>query len=113
MSNFADGLFPGWLSFVMLLPFLMLGFGLWFICRAFTDRGDARQESESEAQDRSRVVVSLPDRNQHPLYRVHQQIQASARPPPKAEPDEPARASVGRPRRRRHHGTTTRLELRR
>ena len=111
MSNFADGLFPGWLSFVMLLPFLMLAVGLFFICRAFTDRGDARQEAEPE--DRSRVVVSLPDRTQQPLYRVHQQIQASARPPPKAQPDEPARASGGRPRRRRHHGTTTRLELRR
>ena len=112
MSNFADGLFPGWLSFVMLLPFLMLGFGLWFICRAFTDRGGARQEAEPEDPSR-RVVVSLPDRAQQPLYRVHQQIQASARPPPKAQPDEPARASGGRHRRRRHHGTTTRLELRR
>jgi hypothetical protein len=111
MSNFADGLFPGWLSFVMLLPFLLMAFGLWFICRAFTDRGGARQEAEPE--DRSRVVVSLPDRTQQPLYRVHQQIQASARPPPKGQPDEPARASGGRPRRRRHHGTTTRLELRR
>jgi hypothetical protein len=111
MSNFADGLFPGWLSFVMLLPFIMLGFGLWFICRAFSDKGGARQEAEP--QDRSGVVVVLPDRAQQPLYRVHQQIQASARPPPKAEPDEPARASGGRPRRRRHHGTTTRLELRR
>jgi len=111
MSNFADGLFPGWLSFVMLLPFLMMAFGLWFICRAFTDRGGARQEAEP--QDRSRVVVSLPDRAQQPLYRVHQQIQASARPPAKAQPDEPARASAGRSRRRRHHGTTTRLELRR
>src|SRR5215216_88357 len=110
MSNFADGLFPGWLSFVMLLPFLMMAFGLWFICRAFTDRGGARQEAEP--QDRSRVVVSLPDRAQQPLYRVHQQIQASARPPAKAQPDEPARASAGRSR-RRHHGTTTRLELRR
>jgi hypothetical protein len=110
MSNFADGLFPGWLSFVMLLPFLMLAFGLFFICRAFTDRGGARQEAEPE--DQSRVVVPLPDRTQQPLYRVHQQIQASARPPPKAEPDEPERASGGRPRRRRHHGTT-RLELRR
>jgi hypothetical protein len=112
MSNFADGLFPGWLSFVMLLPFLMLAFGLWFICRAFTDRGGARQEPEPH-EDGSRVVVSLPDRTQQPLYRVHQQIQASARPPPKAQPDEPARASGSRPRRRRHHGTTTRLELRR
>jgi hypothetical protein len=112
MSNFADGLFPGWLSFVMLLPFLMLAFGLLFICRAFTDRGGARQEAQPE--DQSRVVVPLPDRTQQPLYRVHQQIQASARPPPKAEPDdEPERASGGRPRRRRHHGTTTRLELRR
>jgi hypothetical protein len=112
MSNFADGLFPSWLSFVMLLPFLMLTFGLWFICRAFTDRGGARQEPEPQ-EDGSRVVVSLPDRTQQPLYRVHQQIQASARPPSKAQPDEPARASGGRPRRRRHHGTTTRLELRR
>ncbi|HJU00109.1 MAG TPA: hypothetical protein VJ966_02760 [Actinomycetes bacterium] len=111
MSNFADGLFPGWLSFVMLLPFLMLGFGLWFICRAFSDKGSARQEADPE--DRSGVVVPLPDRAQQPLYRVHQQIQASARPRPKAEPDEPARASGARPRRRRHHGTTTRLELRR
>jgi hypothetical protein len=111
MSNFADGLFPEWLSFVMLLPFLMLAFGLWFICRAFTDRGGARQEPE--AQDRSRVVVPLPDRTQQPLYRVHQQIQASARPPPKAQPDEPGRASAARPRRRRQSGTTTRLELRR
>jgi len=113
MSNFADGLFPSWLSFVMLLPFLMLAFGLLFICRAFTDRGGARQEPEPEDDHRSRVVVPLPDRTQQPLYRVHQQIQASARPPPKAEPDEPAGTSGGRPRRRRHHGTTTRLELRR
>jgi hypothetical protein len=110
MSNFADGLFPGWLSFVMLLPFLMLGFGLWFICRAFTDKGGARREADPQDRDK---VVSLPDRTQQPLYRVHQQIQASARPPPKAQPDEPARASGARSRRRRHHGTTTRLELRR
>jgi hypothetical protein len=55
--------------------------------------------------------VALPDRAQRPLYHVHQQIQASARPPPKAEPDEPERAPGGRPRRRRHH-STTRLELR-
>ena len=109
MSNFADGLFPGWLSFVMLLPFLMLGFGLWFICRAFTDRGGARQEADP--QDRARVIP-LPDRTQQPLYRVHQQIQASARPHRKPWPDEPARVSGGRPRRRRHPGTT-RLELRR
>ena len=109
MSNFADGLFPGWLSFVMLLPFLMLGFGLWFICRAFTDKGGARP-ADPDTQSR---VVALPDRTQRPLYHVHQQIQASARPPPKAQPDEPARASGARPRRRRHHGTTTRLELRR
>jgi hypothetical protein len=113
MSNFADGLFPEWLSFVMLLPFLMLGFGLLFIGRAFSDKGGARQEAEAKDEGQSRVVVSLPDRGQQPLYRVHQQIQASARPPPKAEPDEPSRASGGRPRRRRHHGTTTRLELRR
>ena len=111
MSNFADGLFPGWLSFVMLLPFLMLGFGLWFICRAFTDRGGARQEAEP--QDRASVVVSLPDRTRQPLYRVHEQIQASARPPPKAPPDTDGRAAGARPRRRRHHGATTRLELRR
>ena len=109
MSNFAEGLFPGYLSFLMLLPFLMLGFGLWFICRAFSDKGDARQQPDPETKAR---VVVLPDRTQRPLYRVHQQIQASARPPPKAEPDEPASGPGGRPRRRRNH-STTRLELRR
>jgi hypothetical protein len=106
MSNFADGLFPKYLSFLMLLPFLMMGFGLWFICRAFSDRGDARQ-SEADPEVRARVVA-LPDRTQRPLYHVHQQIQASARPPPK---DEPERGPGGRPRRRRHQ-STTRLELR-
>ena len=109
MSNFADGLFPKYLTFLMLLPFLMMGFGLWFICRAFSDKGDARQ-SEPDPEARGRVVA-LPDRAQRPLYHVHQQIQASARPPPKAEPDEPERAPGGRPRRRRDH-STTRLELR-
>ena len=107
MSNLAGGLFPKYLSFLMLLPFLMMGFGLWFICRAFRDKGDARQ-SDPEAW--SQVSV-LPDRSQRPLYHVHQQIQASARPPPKAQPEEPKRGPGGRPRRRRHH-STTRLELR-
>ncbi len=107
MSNFAEGLFPGWLSFLMLLPFIMMGFGLWFICRAFNDKGDARQP---DPESRARVVV-LPDRTQRPLYRVHQQIQASARPAPKSQPDEPERGPGGRRRRPRHH-STTRLELR-
>jgi hypothetical protein len=108
MSNFAAGLFPGWASFLIFLPFIMAGFGLWFICRAFTDKGDARQsDPEARAQ-----VVALPDRSQRPLYHVHQQIQASARPPPKAQGDEPERGPPGgRPRRRRHHNTTH-LELR-
>jgi hypothetical protein len=110
MSNLADGLFPNYLSFLILLPFIMMGFGLWFICRAFSDKGDARQQ-EADPEARAQVVL-LPDRTQQPLYRVHQQIQASARPPPKAEPDEAERGPGARPRRRRHHGTT-RLELRR
>src|SRR5262245_41388290 len=110
MSNFAGGLFPGWTSFLILLPFIMLGFGLWFICRAFTDTGGDARQPDPETESR---VVALPDRSQRPLYRVHQQIQASARPPPKAEPDEPERGPGGGSRRRprRHHGTT-RLELR-
>jgi hypothetical protein len=108
MSNFAEGLFPGWFSFLMLLPFIMLGFGLWFICRAFSDRGDARQP---DPEARTRVVV-LPDRTQRPLYHVHEQIQASARPPPKPKPDEPERGPGGRRRRPRQHHSTTRLELR-
>jgi hypothetical protein len=108
MSNFADGLFPKYLTFLMLLPFLMMGFGLWFICRAFSDKGDARQ-SEPDPEARGRVVA-LPDRAQRPLYHVHQQIQASARPPPKAEPDEPERGPGGR-RLPRRHRSNTRLEL--
>ena len=109
MSNFADGLFPKYLTFLMLLPFLLMGFGLWFICRAFSDKGDARQ-SEADPEVRARVVA-LPDRAQQPLYRVHQQIQASARPPPERGAAGPERAPGGQPRRRRHH-STTRLELR-
>jgi len=110
MSNFATGVLPTWASFLILLPFIMLGFGLWFICRAFTDTGGDARQPDPETESR---VVALPDRSQRPLYRVHQQIQASARPPPKAEPDEPERGPGGGSRRRprRHHGTT-RLELR-
>jgi hypothetical protein len=108
MSNFATGVLPTWASFFILLPFIMLGVGLWFICRAFTDKGDARQSD----QDTPSRVVALPDRTQRPLYRVHQQIQASARPPPKAEPDEPERGPGGRRRPPRRHRSNTRLELR-
>jgi hypothetical protein len=106
MSNFADGLFPRSLEFMMLLPFVMLGFGLWFICRAFNDREDARQP-DPESRPR---VVALPDRRDRPLYHVHQQIRASARPKP--QPDkEPERGPGGRPRRRSSGGV--RLVVRR
>jgi hypothetical protein len=108
MSNFADGLFPRYLEFVMLLPFIMLGFGLWFIGRAFSDRTDARPPDE-QLQGR---VTMLPDRTGRPLYHVHQQIRASARPKPKPKSEtEPERGSGSLPRGRRRNGT--RLELRR
>jgi hypothetical protein len=97
MSNFADGLFPGHLaSFLMLLPFVMLGFGLWFICRALTDKVDARPGG--------RIAV-LPDRKNLPLYHVHLQIRASARPRPSPPSEKPERGSSGLPRGHRHHGT--------
>jgi hypothetical protein len=108
MSNFAAGLLPGWASFLIFLPFIMLGFGLWFICRAFTDKGDARP-ADPDTQSR---VVALPDRTQRPLYHVHQQIQASARPPPEPQADEAERGPGGRRRLPRRHHSTTRLELR-
>jgi hypothetical protein len=91
MSNFA---------FLMLLPFVMLGFGLWFICRAFTDKADARPRSRPEAR-----IAVLPDRKDRPLYRVHLQIRASARPRPSPQSEKPERGSSGLPRGRRHHGT--------
>jgi hypothetical protein len=98
MSNFADGLFPRYLEWMMLLPFVMMGFGLWFICRALTDRDDARQPPDPETRAR---VVALPDRRDRPLYHVHQQIRASARPKPQPDKDkEPERGPGGRPRRR-------------
>ncbi len=105
MSNFADGLFPRYLEFMVLLPFIMLGFGLWFIGRAFSDRRDSPDQ-----QDRGRVTV-LPDRTDRPLYHVHQQIRASARPRPKPGPEEAERESGGRSRGRPRHGT--RLVVRR
>jgi hypothetical protein len=107
MSNFADGLFPRYLEFMMLLPFLMLGFGLWFIGRAFSDKRDARPPDH---QADGRVTV-LPDRKDRPLYHVHQQIRASARPKPKPQPEEPERGPGGRSRSRPRHGT--RLVVRR
>jgi hypothetical protein len=107
MSNFADGLFPKYLDFLVLLPFIMLGFGLWFIGRAFGDKTDARPPDH---QHDGRVTV-LPDRTGRPLYHVHQQIRASARPKPKPQPDEEAERGPGaRPRRPRHG---TRLVVRR
>ena len=108
MSNFADGLFPRYLEFMVLLPFIMLGFGLWFIGRAFSDKRDARPpEHRSQAG-----VTALPDRKDRPLYHVHQQIRASARPKPKPPSEtEPELGSGGRSQGRRRHGA--RLELRR
>ena len=107
MSNFADGLFPRYLEFLMLLPFLMLGIGLWFIGRAFSDQRDARPPDH---QHDGRVTV-LPDRTGRPLYHVHQQIRASARPRPKPQPDDDGERGPGaRPRRPRHG---TRLVVRR
>jgi len=102
MSNFADGLFPGHLAVLMLLPFLMMGFGLWFICRAFTDKADARPDTRPEAR-----VTVLPDRKDRPLYHVHLQIRDSARPQvdPQSEQEQPERRSSGPPRGRRPHGT--------
>jgi hypothetical protein len=108
MSNFADGLFPRYLEFLVLLPFIMLGFGLWFIGRAFSDKKDARPPDQ-EAQAR---VIVLPDRKDRPLYHVHQQIRASARPKPKPQSEtEPEGGPGGRSHGRRRRGT--RLELRR
>ena len=107
MSNFANGLLPGHLAVLMLLPFVVLGFGLWFIGRAFSDKVDARPDPRLEAR-----VVALPDRKDRPLYRVHQQIRASAQPPPKpqSEQEQAERGPGGRPRRPRHG---TRLVVRR
>ena len=108
MSNFADGLFPRYLEFMVLLPFIILGFGLWFIGRAFADKRDARPPDH---QSEARVTV-LPDRKDRPLYHVHQQIRASARPKPKPPSEtEPELGSGGRSQGRRRHGA--RLELRR
>ncbi len=103
MSN---GLLPGHLAVLMLLPFVMLGFGLWFICRAFTDKVDARQNTQPE----TRIAV-LPDRKDRPLYHVHLQIRASARSQPSPRSEKSERGSSGLPRGRRHHGT--RLVVRR
>jgi hypothetical protein len=99
MSNFANGgLLPSHFAVLMLLPFVMLGFGLWFICRAFSDKTDARPGPPPEAR-----IVFLPDRKDRPLYHVHQQIRASAQPRPKPQPEQDERGPGGRPRRR--HGT--------
>ncbi|HEY2960524.1 MAG TPA: hypothetical protein VGM21_20335 [Actinomycetota bacterium] len=99
MSNLAEGMLPGHWAVLMLLPFVMLGVGLWFIGRAFSDKVDARPPDPR--------VVPLPDRKDRPLYHVHLQIRASARRPASRtdEPDEPdERGSSGRPRRSTRDG---------
>jgi hypothetical protein len=108
MSNFADGLFPGHLAFLMLLPFVMLGFGLWFICRAFTDKVDARPGSRPEAR-----IAVLPDRKDRPLYRVHLQIRASARPRPSPQKEgvNGGRSPLRHRNLRGHHGLRRRTDL--
>jgi hypothetical protein len=100
MSNLAEGVLPSHFAVLMLLPFIMMGFGLWFIGRAFSDKVD-----EPPPDPRT---VSLPDRKDRPLYHVHMQIRASARRPARRtdEPDEPdERGSSGRPRRSTSNGT--------
>ena len=97
MSNLAEGMLPSHFAVLMLLPFIMLGFGLWFIGRAFTDKVDEQPPDPR--------TVALPDRKDRPLYHVHLQIRASARRPARRtdEPDE--RGSSGRPRRSTSNGT--------
>ena len=96
MSNLAEGMLPGHWAVLMLLPFAMLGFGLWFIGRAFTDKVDAKPPDPR--------TVPLPNRKDRPLYHVHMQIRASARRPSRQaeEPDE--RGSSGHPRRNTSNG---------
>ena len=110
MGNFASGLLLGHLALPMLLPFVMLGFGLWFICRAFTDKADARPDTRPEAR-----IAALPDRKDRPLYHVHLQIRASARPRPNPQAAK-ERVNGGRsPLRHRnlpgHHGLPRRADL--
>jgi hypothetical protein len=87
----ADGsMFAGSNSLIVYLPFLFIFMGLGFIVWALRDRVDAKPPDGK--------TVALPDpRDRPPLYRLHQQIRASAK---KAE----AKAEDDTPRR---HRTTT------
>jgi hypothetical protein len=66
------GMFAASNSLLVFLPFVVLGAGLGFVLRAFTDKVDRRPDEDGPAR--------LPTREERPLYHIHMQIRSGARP---------------------------------
>jgi hypothetical protein len=73
MTNLlADGgMFVASNTLLVFLPFIVLGSGLAFVLRAFTDKIDRQQDDGP---------TRLPTREERPLYHLHMQIRSGGRP---------------------------------
>jgi hypothetical protein len=66
------GMFVASNTLLVFLPFIVVGAGLAFVMRAFTDKIDRRPDDDRPAR--------LPTREERPLYHVHMQIRSGVKP---------------------------------
>ena len=66
------GMFAASNSLLVFLPFLLMGFGLGFVIKAFNDKIDRKPSSKDPAR--------LPTTAERPLYHVHMQIRSGSKP---------------------------------
>jgi hypothetical protein len=73
MSNLLahGGMFMASNTLLVFLPFIVVGAGLAFVLRAFTDKIDRKPEDD---------LRRLPTREERPLYHVHMQIRSGGKP---------------------------------
>jgi hypothetical protein len=65
------GMFAASNSLLVFLPFVVIGFGLGFVIKAFNDKIDRKPDNGP---------VRLPSLENRPLYHVHMQIRSGAKP---------------------------------
>jgi hypothetical protein len=66
------GMFVASNTLLVFLPFIVVGAGLAFVMRAFTDKIDRRPDDDGPPR--------LPTREERPLYHVHMQIRSGVKP---------------------------------
>jgi hypothetical protein len=86
------GMFAASNSLLVFLPFVLIGFGLGFVIKAFNDKIDRKPNSKD--------LTRLPDSAARPLYHVHMQIRSGSKPSSASRAAGPAVAKL--PARMRH-----------